>query len=240
MISIIIPTLNEESVLEKTLANLKTIKTISNELIISDGRSQDKTIGIAKKFTDKIVIYDKKERQTIGNARNLGAKIAQGEYLVFIDADTAIPNPDHFFSEALKFFEQDEKLAAITVPMRVSEELETFSDRLFFGLTNLSHRINNNITHTGSASGEFQMIRKYYFDKVSGFDDFLVTYEDNDLFERLAKIGETRLLTDLRIFHSGRRVHKVGHLKLLFIWVVNAIWFKLFRKAATKEWKPIR
>lgn len=240
MISIIIPTLNEESSIGKSLTQLKKIVKIPFEIIISDGKSTDRTVGIAKKFTDKIVLYEGKERQTIANARNLGAKIAQGEYLVFVDSDTTIPDPDYFFEEILKFFEQDKELAGATVIIKVTEESETFGDKLLFGLANLSHRINNNITHTGSASGEFQMVRKDYFDKIGGFNDALVTYEDNDLFERLAKIGKTRMLADLKIFHSGRRAHKVGHLKLFFIWIMNGIWFKFFKKAITKEWKPIR
>jgi len=70
MISFIIPTLREESSLEKTLNWLSTY-TGENEIIISDGGSTDKTLEIARKYTDKIIVYEGTKRQTIGMGRNL-------------------------------------------------------------------------------------------------------------------------------------------------------------------------
>ena len=96
MISIIIPTLNEESVLEETLKNIRKIKSTPYELIISDGNSTDRTVEIAQKYTDNIVVYKGEERQTIAGGRNLGAGIAGGSCLVFQDADVVVPDPDVF------------------------------------------------------------------------------------------------------------------------------------------------
>ena len=59
MISFIIPTLNEEKTIEKTLKNLSEYFG-EKEIIVSDGRSSDKTIEIAKKYTDKVIIHDEK------------------------------------------------------------------------------------------------------------------------------------------------------------------------------------
>ena len=84
------------------------------------------------------------------------------------------------------------------------------------------------------------MIRRSVFEQVGGYNERLVAYEDNEIFIRLAKIGKTRLLSNLTIFHSGRRAHKVGHLKLLTIWITNGIWVTFFKKAFNEEWEPIR
>jgi hypothetical protein len=84
------------------------------------------------------------------------------------------------------------------------------------------------------------MIKHGAYKTVKGYNDELVTYEDNDMFERLAKIGQTRFIKELTIYHSGRRAHKIGWPKLLTIWIYNAIHFYLFKKAAAKEWKVIR
>lgn len=240
MISIIIPTLNEKGIIRKTLENLKKIKDVPYEIIISDGKSTDDTLKIVREYTDKIVICESKERQTISNARNLGAKIAAGDYLVHTDSDVIIPNPDEFFKKAMEFFEKDKSLIGITVKIKVYPEDETRMDKIFSWIVNATHTFNNNVLKTGSASGEFQMMRRDIFEKVGGFRDELITYEDNDLFERLAKIGKTRMIKDLTIFHSGRRAHKIGWPKLMSIWIINAIFFKLFDKAASKEWKEIR
>lgn len=132
MISFIIPTLCEESILEKTLQWLSTY-TREKEIIISDGRSDDRTLDIARKYTDKIIIYEGTERQTIGMGRNLGASIATGEYLVFLDADVTILDPDAFFTEALAIMQSTPNSVALTAPLRVLPEMETWADRIIFG-----------------------------------------------------------------------------------------------------------
>jgi len=240
MISVIIPTLNESTGIKKCLDNLKTVKNTDLEIIISDGKSTDDTLDICRQYTDKIVVYNKPERQTIANGRNLGAEIARGEYLIFIDADVIIPNPDEFFAKALKIFESNPQLSAITCTIKIYPETETWADRFFCPLVNFTHYLNNNILKKGSASGEFQMIKKEAYKQVHGFNDTLVTYEDNDMFERLTKVGKTRMIKNLTVYHSGRRMHKIGWPKLLAIWIYNAIHFYLFKKAAAKEWKVIR
>jgi len=61
-VSVIVPTLNEEKYLEKTLLSIKaqTIKT-PYEIIVSDGNSKDNTIKIAKKYVNKMVVKPKKK-----------------------------------------------------------------------------------------------------------------------------------------------------------------------------------
>ena len=240
MISIIIPTLNEETVLEKTLKNLKKITTFPFEIIISDGRSSDGTLQIAKKYTDKVVVYAEKKRQTIANARNLGAKIAHENILVFMDADVIIENPDKFFKQAIEEFNKNKELVALTVSVKVMKEAETWGDKIFFSILNISHRFNNNLLNNGMAPGEFQMIRKNAFEKTGGYNEALVASEDYDMFFRLSRIGKTKMVKNLTILHTGRRAHKIGWSKLLSQWMLNAIWVVLFKKAYSKEWEIIR
>jgi len=240
MISIIIPTLNEENYLRRTLENLRQIKNTRYEIIISDGRSTDGTLRIAHDYTDKIAVYAGQERQTISNGRNLGAKEAAGNFLVFMDSDVIIPEPDDFFRKLLAEFSQNENLVAATVKVWVLSEMEHFGDKILFGLLNFINRVNNNFFHKGSASGEFQMMRKGVFEKSGGFNEKLVAGEDFEFFSRLSKIGQTRMITDLCIYHSGRRVHKVGWMKTMGLWVANYLSTVFFKKAASKEWKVIR
>ena len=99
MLSIIIPTLNEEKSIEKTLQSIKELKDYDYEIIISDGKSKDKTVEIAKKYDAKVIVYEGTIRQTIGGGRNLGASIASGDFFVFLDADVTIPDINNFFKK---------------------------------------------------------------------------------------------------------------------------------------------
>lgn len=241
MISIVIPTLNEVATLEATLATLiGSLHETAYELIVSDGGSTDGTIDIARRFTPHVVLKTGNDRQTIGIGRNLGAASARGEFLVFMDADVILPHPDAFFRELRTLFESDPQLAGVTVSLRVSAEKETSADRFCFGLVNLWHTAMNNMLRTGSASGEFQMIRTSSFRDARGYREDLVVCEDNDLFERLAKSGHTRMHRSLIAFHSGRRAHKTGWPRLLLSWWMNALSLKFRGKSYSGEWTQIR
>jgi glycosyltransferase involved in cell wall biosynthesis len=241
MISIIIPTLNEEKIIGDTLTRLKDgLQTTKYEIIVSDGNSSDKTVLIAKKHANKVIVYNESTRQTIGQGRNDGARAAKGDYLVFLDADMRIPDTDGFFAKTFSLFEKNPRLAGITVPLRVWPETETFWDRVIFNIVNLVHRFLNNVMHFGSGSGEFQMIRTSTFKKLGGYREDLVATEDNELFTRLAKNGGTIFVASLMAFHSGRRAHKVGWPRLLWSWTTNAVTVYVLNRSSSKEWKPIR
>lgn len=239
MISFIIPTLNEETVIEKTLKNLSEYSG-DKEIIISDGKSTDKTIEISKKYTDKIVIYDKPARQTIALARNMGALEAKGEYFVFLDADVYIPDPDAFFAKVKGIFASDKKILAIVPSVRVFPEMENFGDKIVFSSMDYVHTFLNNISGIGGAPGEFQIVRRDAFEKINGFDERIVVAEDHEFLRRLAKTGKIRFEKKLRVYHTGRRAHKIGWSKLLWSWFANGIYFIFFKKSLHKEWKEIR
>ena len=240
MISIIIPTLNEEKFLESTLEQFRLLK-VDHELIITDGGSKDRTQEIARRYTSNVIVYVEKKRQTIPQAKNSGAAEAKGEILLFIDADVTIPNPNEILKKLLDEFVKRPKLVALTVPLRVDKVHETLADRFLFGYVNLQHSFNNNSWFgEGSASGEFQMIRRSAFDELNGYDETLVAYEDYDMFHRLHKIGKTRMVNSVCVFHTGRRVHKEGHFHVLMMWLLNGLWYRLFHKAYSKVWFPTR
>ncbi len=239
MISFIIPTLNEETVLEKLLQCLSRYSG-EKEIIISDGKSTDKTLEIARKYTQNIVIYSGVTRQTISMARNAGAALAHGEYLVFLDADVYIENPDVFFTQALSYFDQNKNLVGLSGYIKVLPAMETVMDALVFGFNYYSQYVYNNILHIGAASGEFQMIRSDAFKRINGYNEHLVAVEDYDMFIRLNKIGRTKIYKDLKVFHTGRRAHKIGWPKLLYTWFSNSLSYVFFNKAITKVWEEVR
>jgi len=239
-LSIVIPTLNEETVLEGTLKSLRKLTAVPYEIIVSDGHSSDRTVEIAKKFADVVLEHDGKTRQNISQGRNAGAAAAKGDFVVFMDADSRVDNPDYFFPQALKQFQNRPELIAMTVRIKVYPDKATLGDKIIFGTLNLIFRFRNNFLHIGESTGEFQMIRKTAFDSLHGFREDLVTREDADMFYRLSKIGRTKFYGNLTVWHSGRRAHKIGWPKLLWIWTLNSISVALLSKTVSKEWKVIR
>ena len=241
MLSIVIPTLSEEKIIGATLSSLSAQLTIPHEIIVSDGGSKDKTVEIAAKYTDKIVVYSGAKRQTIAQGRNDGARIAQGEFLVFLDADCVIRDPDSFFKTAISNFESHGDLAGLTALLRVLPENETLPDRIVTKALNSIVLFKNNVLHKPEVpGGEFLMIPRQAFEKVGGFDENLVTREDRDIFFRLSTIGSTRCDPRLTVFHTGRRAHHYGWPHMISLLVVNTLWFHLRGKIRSKEWTPVR
>lgn len=241
MISIIIPTLNEELEIGATLKNLEElIRRGEIEVIVSDGGSRDRTAEIARIFTPNVVVYAGKERQTIAGGRNLGASMTKGDHLLFLDADVTVPNPSQAFKNILAEFNRDPRLVGLTVFLKVRREDATLADRLIFGFMNYFVLALNNVFRIGGSSGEFLFVRTDAFRKVSGFREDLPVAEDYELFRRLRKVGRVMTYSAITAFHSGRRAHKVGWPRLLFMWAVNNLSVMLFDRSADKEWKPIR
>ena len=101
-ISIIIPTYNEEKVLVECLASLDNQACKDFEVIVIDDGSSDKTWEILPdfKFKNYSLKMLKQDHKGAGAARNLGAKKATGEVLVFVDADMTFD--DNFLKNLVK------------------------------------------------------------------------------------------------------------------------------------------
>ena len=235
---IIIPAREEESTIAQTLLQFKDLG-IPHETIVSDARSKDRTVAIARETAHVTVVFDG-TKHTAGIGRNDGAKAAHGEYLAFVDAGVEIPHPHAFFERALAHFEKDPLVVGVTGPQRAFPVIETWADRLSFGYFNAVIRFQNNVLGRGEASGKFILVSRTAFDKVGGFREDLVTREDGDFFYRLSKIGRTVFDPSLMIYHGARRAHALGWARLWWIWTVNTIGFMLFDKSVADDWTPIR
>ncbi|MCX2713508.1 glycosyltransferase family 2 protein [Mycolicibacterium sp. J2] len=239
MLSFVIPTLNEAKTIERTLQCLSQFSG-RHEIIVSDGNSSDGTIEICRRYADEVVVYDGEARQTIAMARNMGAAVAAGDFVVFMDADVVIHDIDEFFATAFAEFRRRPELVALTGRYRVFPEVSTWFDRWVFFSLGLQFALQNNVFHIGGAGGEFQMITAEAFRKVNGFDERLTASEDMDLFRRLSQIGRTRFVNRLTVWHTGRRAHAVGWPRLLLSWFSNSMSVLFLRRSTSKEWTPVR
>jgi glycosyltransferase involved in cell wall biosynthesis len=83
LVSITIPTYNEEKTLPQTLMSVKKQTYPNIEVIVIDSNSTDNTKNIAKRFGAKVINYEGK----LLGARYIGVKKARGKYVLFLDAD---------------------------------------------------------------------------------------------------------------------------------------------------------
>jgi glycosyltransferase involved in cell wall biosynthesis len=240
MISVIVPTLNEESTLEKLLSQFSVdmIQEHEIELIVSDGGSSDRTAEVAARMAHIVLDEVKDRKQTIAEGRNRGARRSSGDVLFFFNADVRVDDMEHYLKVMLETLCTSEVVAA-TCPVFVYPEQETSLDRIY-------HRIHNihvwflNVMGFGTGRGECQVIKRGAFFSVGGYDEKLVAGEDFDLYRRLAGRGKVKYVRNLKAYESPRRYRRLGYFRVTLLWFLNAVSIVIFRRSFSREWKPAR
>ena len=105
-VSVIMPTLNAERYLEKSLRSIVSQVGVNDiEILICDGGSKDNTLNIAKKYNCRIL---KNYKKTSESGKNLGIKNSKYEIIAFFDSDNVIVD-NHFYKalNAINKYEVD-------------------------------------------------------------------------------------------------------------------------------------
>jgi len=239
--SIIIPTLNEEKLLANLLEQFKNNSILSKydaEIIISDGGSTDNTLQIAKKFTNNILLKNTDEKQNIAGGRNVGAKIANGKFLIFLCADVIFEDIIKFFDFLEKKF-VDSSYLGMTCNVKIFPEEERTSDKIFHLFLN-NYFYSLNILGLGMGRGECQVISKEIFEQFNGYNEELAAGEDFDLFRRLRKKGKILHARNILVYESPRRYRKYGYLSVFKDWFINSFYVVIKNKSVSTEWEQIR
>ncbi len=207
LLSIIIPTKNEEEYLPALLKSIKRQTFKNYEIIIADNNSRDKTKKIARRFGCKIT-----KGGLPGKARNMGAKSAMGDILLFLDADTELKTKD-FFEKATKEFKKRNLDIAAPLMYLKGKKL----DKLYFDFWNrLTELFQYSLTPF--AGGWCIFIKKDLHDTIKGFDEKIILGEDSDYIQRAIKSKlfrvKFKVLKSVKIQVSPRRLQKEGHLKV--------------------------
>jgi glycosyltransferase involved in cell wall biosynthesis len=240
--SIIIPTLNEEKLLPQLLKQLTEgdkKEEYQYEIIISDGKSSDKTIEIALEFADIVIVHSGNSPQNIAEGRNKGAEIAEGDVLIFLNGDVILSSVDDFFSFLNNKFYGNEEYLAMTTFVKVFKEEELLKDKLFHWAYNNYFRLLNNIG-MGMGRGECQIVRKSIFDEVNGYNCKMAAGEDFDLFKRIRKRGLTLFTNKLIVYESPRRFRKLGYSAVTWTWIKNGFSVVIKNRSLSKEWEQVR
>ncbi len=241
LISIIIPVLQEEKIIEHTLSIYREelLRQFRAELIVSDGGSLDRTVELAKKFTQKIVVHNGNYRQTIAEGRNKGVLLAKGEVLVFINGDTFPFDLEKFLSFVYKWALTDNSAGALAVKVRGFPNEENLKDRIFYFLHNNYVRLLNALG-IGMGRGECQIVRREDFEKAGGYNPQISAGEDFDLFRRLSKFTKIRFVDEIWVYESPRRFRKYGYIKTVGKWLLNGFFVMFYGRSYSDYWEPIR
>lgn len=131
-LSIVIPTLNEAAHIAETLLPLQSLRSQGHEIIVVDGGSQDSTVERARPLVDHVFLAPRGRAAQM----NAGARLARGDILVFLHADTRLPEHTAQLIErglatsATGWGRFDVRLSGAQVSLRIVEYLINWRSRL--------------------------------------------------------------------------------------------------------------
>lgn len=220
LVSIIIPTTNEEANIGKNLESVKKQTYLGEkEIIIVDKFSTDGTVEIARRYTDKIFTTGP-ERSA---QRNFGLAKAAGQYCLFLDADMTI-SPD-LIKECVEIMENNSQLVGLYIPEIISGggfwvKVRRF-ERSFYDSTVIDG---------------LRFLKTEAVKKIGGFDEKLYAAEDWDLDKRLKKLGGTAI-TKSPLFHNEAGFSLKKYLRKKRYYIAN---FDAYIKKWGKDDQDIR
>jgi rSAM/selenodomain-associated transferase 2 len=212
MISVIIPTLNEEQALPSLLESLRREIT-ENEIIVIDGGSIDRTVAIAEHFGAKVVALPSGRR---GSQLAVGVREASGKILLFLHADTTFPFGG---------------LARISDRLASDSRVIGGNFRLLFdGDTAFSRWLTGFyawIRWVGLYYGDSGIfVRRDVYDAVGGFRSIAVM-DDLDFARRLERFGKTCCIVEPALTTSSRRFEGRHPAAIVYGWIKLHVLFWL-------------
>ncbi len=191
-VSVVIPTRNSERYLSQVLASVSKQQYKNFEVIVVDCSSEDATIKIAERHKAKIVRFPKRGDHRSAQ-KNLGAKVSQGDMVLFLDSDAQLT--PKVLTECLALVKKGNSM--IIIP-------EKHVGTGFWAKAKSLERQ----CYLGDDTVECPWFFKTKdFLRVGGYDEELISGEDWDLFKRMRKLG-------MRYTRNKSFIqHNLGHLK---------------------------
>ncbi len=222
-ISVVIPVLNEEASIEAVLTALQKFDV---EVIVVDGGSGDRTLERAKAIGVNVL------QSAAGRAMqmNAGAAVAQGEILLFLHADTQLP--DRFVELVQQTLNQPNVIAG-AFDLKIAGQQP--------GLRWIEQGVKWRSRWLQMPYGDQALfLRAKTFQQLGGFAE-LPIMEDFELVQRLKKLGMIAI-APAEVITSGRRWQRLGVLRTTVInqLVILAYWFKISPRYLTKLYHGVK
>ncbi|MBN2202851.1 MAG: glycosyltransferase family 2 protein [Candidatus Aenigmarchaeota archaeon] len=218
-VSVVVCTKNEEKFIKGCMECLKK-QTVKPEIIIVDANSKDRTVAIAKNYTDKIL---KERKKGIGDARNLGAEKAKGDIVAYCDADSR--PPENWVENIEKFMGKNIGIYGPIIPYDANTKtrfgLKVWGD-IFM---QISSKFKYPCICASNCAFKKKMLLRHPF-KVDFIEDF-------ELSTRIRKYGRVKFFRQLYMPISARRFKDSFHRKAFRFYLLNSIRLKLGREQKT-------
>lgn len=174
-ISIIIPCYNHGKYVRQAIESVKNSTVIDRceIIVVNDGSTDPYTIQVMEELENEGIKVINQHNQGLARTRNNGIKLAQGRYILPLDADNTISST--FIEKASKILNQDDSCSIV------------YSDRDFFGLKSGVERVGNfdkrrlvNMNFIDACA----IFRKDVWEKIGGYDEHMpvMGWEDWDFW----------------------------------------------------------
>lgn len=202
LVSVIIPAYNEENYIVPTLKSINNQSYKNIETIVVCNGCKDKTFQKAIPYADKVL---KMKEGHVSKARNLGAKVAKGSTLVFLDADTLLTKNS---IEAML------NTNAGVGTCKAKPDVNRLIAKVFLGFKNKFWWV--------TWSNGIIFCKKKIFDKINGFNENMIKKEDSNFIKRAKEHGPYKLAKTY-VIGSMRRHEEWGYFNLVAFWIKETL-----------------
>jgi len=171
-VSIVIPTHNSEKTLAKCLESIKDQTYKNIEVIVVDNFSENGTAKFAENYGVKVFLLEADRAE----AKNFGTMKSYGEYLFFIDSDMELT--ERVVQECVEFFEKDSRIGGIIVLER------SVGDSFWVRVRDFERSF-----YAGTEIESARFFSRDLVEKVGGFDEGLVFFEESTLPQKVEGLG---------------------------------------------------
>lgn len=243
LVSVIIPTYNEEKNIGSCLESVAAQSYKKIEVILIDDFSHDNTVFVAEEVAKKNKLDLKKIRnkthQERGVSRNLGTKVAKGDFILFVDADMQLE--EHVVRDCMEQIEKNPNTKAVIIPE------QSFGEGFWAKCRKLEKKCYLEDERIEAA----RFFEKKAFWLVGGWDEKMVSGEDWDLTRRIRnKYSVARIQSFIDHNENNLSLWKVMKKKYYYASVsgvyiektplnILSIIFFIFRPAYLRNWKLI-
>lgn len=207
-LAIVIPVLDEAAGIAGHLRALDALAARGAQRIVVDGGSADATPELARAHAEQVIVAPRGRAAQM----NAGARLAEADALLFLHADTRLPD-------------DADRLIAAALREHVWGRFDVCIDARGLWPTVVARLMNLRSRLTGIATGDQAMfVRREAFERLGGFAP-IPLMEDIELSKRLKRLGRPACLR-ARVTTSGRRWARHGPLRtILLMWRLRLAYF---------------